>query len=215
MSDSSPNSPDSGNKPPEDLPPPPPPPKPVNLPNPDGFGDINRASKQAKDKAKAEKKKKKKNQRSHPKDGYDKIRNKKGGGCGCLLALLFLVLLPIGGGFLWINSIKTDLTGEQGYSWITVKEKNVTEAPTEKTAYFGAQVLYEVPETNTEVAFIGGSWWLSGTFYEKVTFRGAQLTLEPGSKFLKGIDVQAAKLDTGNAEISEISGSIMHQTAGD
>lgn len=214
MSDSSSSAPEPDNKPPEDLPPPPPPPKPVTLPNPDGFGDINRASKQAKEKAKAEKKNKKK--RRHPKDAYAKIKNKKGG--GCLMAFLFLVVVPVGAAFLWINAIKTDLTVKQEYQWMTIKEPSVTEAPAEKTAYLhlGLNALYEVPETKTEVAFVGGNWWLSGTFHEKVTFRGVQLTLEPGSRFLKGLDVQAAKLDIGDAEIEgDLTGQILHQTAGD
>ncbi|MCB1232635.1 MAG: hypothetical protein KDN19_20480 [Verrucomicrobiae bacterium] len=197
----------------KDLPPPPPP---ISLPKPDGFGDINRATSHAKEKEKASKKKKK-NERRHPKDGYEKIRNKKGGGgCGCLLALLIILLLPAGGAFLWINQLKTDLTTNQGYEWVTVKTKNVNEAPASKTAYLGLQVLYEVPETTSEVTFVGGAWWLSGTFHEKVTFRGGQLTLEPGSKFLKGLDVQAAKLDIGNAEITgELTGKILQQTAGE
>lgn len=192
---------------PEDTPPPPPP---IKLPTPDGFGDINRATKISKEKAKGEKKKKK--ERRHPKDPYAPVKNRRGG-CGCLLALLFLVVLPVGGAFLWVNHLKTELTS-QGYSWVTVSGKNLTEAPTEKTAYFGGQVLYEASETRAEVAFVGGTWWLGGTFHEKVTFRGAQLNLEPGAVFLKGLDVQAAKFDMGSARVEgEITGKILQQTA--
>ena len=199
------------NKPQEDLPPPPP--KPVNLPTPDGFGDINRASQLAKQKAKKEKKNKK--QRKHPKDSYEKLRPGRTFGCGgCLFALIVIVALPLGAGALWLNSQHAEFTTRQGYLPVRVQEKNVTEAPSGKTVFVGGQVLYEVPETRQEVAFLGGSWWLSGTFHEKVTFRGVQLVLEPGSKFMKGLDVQAASLDIGDAIIKgEIEGKILHQTA--
>lgn len=187
-----------------------PPPPPINLPTPDGFGDINRATKISKEKAKAEKKNKK--QRRHPKDPYAPVKGKSRG-CGCLLIILFLIVLPVGSGYLWINQLKTDLTA-QGYSWISVSEKNLTAAPAGKTAYFGWQVLYGATDTRSEVAFVGGVWRLGGTFHEKVIFRGAQLHLEPNAVFLKGIDVEAVTFDMGSARIEgEITGKILRQTA--
>lgn len=182
------------------------------LPKPDGFGDINRASQLTKEQIKAEKKRKKK-ERRHPKDGYQPLKEKKScSGAGCLFLFVLLIFLPVGGAALWVNHLKTEFTDNQGYSWITIREKNLVTAPEEKTAYLGAQVLYEAPETHAEVAFIGGSWWLSGTFHEKVSFRGGQLTLEPGSRFLKGLDVEAAKFIDNGAEITgELTGRIMQQ----
>lgn len=200
-------------QPPDDLPPPPP--KPVNLPTPDGFGDINRASNLSKDKAKAEKKKKK--DRRHPKDPYQKLKSNRSCGCGsCLAMVVLLVVLPIGGTAYWINEQFKEFTTAQGYASVPVRTKNIIEAPVEKTAFIGGQVLYEPEVTQTEVAFIGGTWWLNGTFHEKVSFRGYQLVLEPGSQFLKGLDVQAARLDIGDAVINgEITGKFLLQKPAD
>ena len=197
-----------------EQPPTPPAIKPVNLPKPDGFGDINQQSKVNREKAKEEKKRRrKKGDRNHPKDPYQPVKNKRSCGCGgCLVGLILLILLPLAGGGLWFNHVKTDLTANQGYTWEAVSGKNQTVAPLQKTAFAGTTVLYEPKETTAEVAFIGGQWWIGGTFHEKVTFRGAILTIEPDSKFLKGLDVEAIMLDTGGAQIDgELTGRILKQ----
>ncbi len=196
---------------------PPPPPKPIPLPRPDGFGDINRASNltKAQEKAEAKAKKRRKKARLHPKDAYEPLKQKRSCGGALFVLLLLVVGLPLGGAALWINHWKTEFTGNRGHAWVTLREEHLRVAPTEKTAYLGARVLYEAPETREEVAFLGGTWWLSGTFHEPVSFRGFQLTVEPGARFLKGLDVQAAKYIDNGAEINgELTGRILQQEVG-
>lgn len=196
-----------------EQPPTPPAIKPIELPKPDGFGDINQQAAVNRGKAKAEKRKRKSKDRRHPTDSYEPLQNRKGCGCGgCLVVILLLVLAPLVGGGLWFNHVKTDLTTGQGFAWEMLSGKNVTTAPAAKTAYFGSTVLYEPKETTTEIAFVGGQWWIGGVFNEKVTFRGGILTIEPGTRFLKGLDAEALILDTGGAEIGgELTGKVMQQ----
>ena len=198
-----------------EQPPVPPAIKPIDLPKPDGFGNINQQSAVHRDKAKAEKRGfwSKKQGRSHPKDSYEPLRNKKGCGCGgCLVVLILLVIIPAAGTGLWMNHVKTSLTGEGGFVWSTLSGKNLTTAPTEKTAFFGSTVLYEPKDTTVEVAFVGGQWWIGGTFHEKVTFRGGVLSIEPGTRFLKGLDAEALLLETGGAQIDgDLTGKVLQQ----
>ncbi|MCB1235395.1 MAG: hypothetical protein KDM91_10010 [Verrucomicrobiae bacterium] len=197
-------------------PPPPPPPPPLKLPDPDGFGNPNQQQEVNRERAKEAKKNRKKKDRRHPSDPYEPLKKKRGGcGCGCLSAALLTVLL-VGGGIVGgLVHLSKEVEREfKDFEMVRLdpNTKNVTEAPEKPTVLMGGQVLYEAPETHTEIAFIGGAWWLSGTFHEKVYFRGGQLTLEPGSKFLKGLDVKAALFDAGSAEIEGgMTGSVMHQ----
>lgn len=216
MNDSPPPSPET----PQGPPPPPPPPaiKPVQLPKPDGFGDINQATQVHRAKARTGKRrwwsrKSREPAYRHPTDVYANQPPARKRGCGsCLLSLVALALLPLAGAGIWLKGVKRDLTGESGFAWVAVKGRHVTAAPAAKTAHFGWNVLYEPKATPVETAFVGGSWWIGGTFQEKVTFRGARLVIEPGSRFLKGLDVQALELDAGGARIDgELSGRIWSQ----
>lgn len=199
-----------GNGKPEEPPPPPP----IVLPKPDGFGDPNQTEKVLKERAKAEKKRRKEARR-HPKDAYEELRQRKGCGCGAMSLLLLMLLgLPLVAAGLWISKVKSEFSAENGFAWVTVDASNVMAPPEGKSAYVGTQVLYEVADTRQEVAFLGGAWWLSGTFHQPVFFRGLQLTLEPGTVFLQGLDVEAARYIDGGARIEgELTGRILHQSA--
>jgi len=185
---------------------------PITLPKPDGFGDINQQAAVNREKAKEEKKRgKEKGARRHPSDPYEKLNNKKGGCGSCLLILVVLLLLPVAAATVWLGQAKTQLT-HAGFSWIKVDGEAVSTPSPGKSAYFASKARYAAGETNTEAAFIGGIWQIGGTFQEKVTFRGIQLTVEPGTVLKKGLDVQAAILVTTGAKIEgNLDGSILRQ----
>jgi hypothetical protein len=185
---------------------------PITLPKPDGFGDINQQAAVNREKAKADKKRgKEKGARRHPSDPYETLNRKKGGCGSCLLMLVVLLLVPVAAATVWLGSAKSQLTGA-GFSWVNVEGDTVKDAPPGKNAYFGRQTSYTAAETAEAVAFTGGLWRISGVFQEKVTFRGIQLILEPGTVLKKGLDVQAAILVTTGAKIEgELDGSIIRQ----
>ena len=186
-----------------------PPPQIVNLPKPDGLDDPNQRARVNKEKKK--KKKRRAKERQHPTDAYEPIKNARRG-CGCfgyLLLLLFVIAAAIG----WMGwQLQEEFVTEKGFEWINVKSQNLVTAPEAETVYLGAKVSYEAPETAVEAVFAGGLWWLSGTFHEKVYFKGIQLNLEPDARFLNGLHVDALLFDASEAEIQgEITGKILKQ----
>jgi len=132
-----------------------------------------------------------------------------------MLILLVIVLpLLVLGGLGWMQY--NQFVNEEGFASIQQRDANVLEAPDEDTFYWHWDlwrgVLYEAETTDAEIAIVGGTWWLGGTFKEKVSFRGYQLLLEDGVVFEKGLDVKSVRFDPGNSEIrGELTGQIMIQ----
>lgn len=205
-SDDSPKKEQPGSSLPENIAPPPPF---VDLPKPDGLEEPNQQSRVNKDKKK--KKKKRSKERQHPLDAYEPVRHARRG-CGCF-GLLFILLVAIAGAAGWMGwQLRKEFVTGRDFAWVNVKGQNLAAAPDSSTVYLGAKVFYEAPETPVEVVFAGGMWWLSGTFQEKVHFRGVKLALEPDARFLKGLQVDAVFFDPGEAEIPEdFTGRILKQ----
>ena len=186
------------------------------LPKPDRFPveepDLEEEKKRAKRQKKAQKKKRK---WRHPKDAYEKIKDRASLG-GCFVLALLLILVPLlFVAYLGYREYDHFVNEERFTSVYQSSNTVIEEPPGQDTLYWGFNTSYQSDEpTEREIAIVGGSWWLSGTFTEKVYFRGFQLVLEPGARFEKGLDVKAIRLDAGEAVINgDFSGSVMFQKA--
>lgn len=185
------------------------------LPKPDGVAKSVEQERVGREKRIKAKKLKKERKRWHPLDAYKPIKNRlQLGGCGLLILLLVVIPVLVAGVLGWIQY--DTFVKQKGYASVQQVERNVVGAPEDDTFFWTWKlwqgVLYEAPETTSEIAIVGGTWWLGGTFREKVYFRGYQLILEDGARFENGLDVSAVQFDPGNAEIEgELTGSIAIQ----
>ena len=185
------------------------------LPTPDGFAKANEQEKREREKAVRAKERRKKKERGHPLDAYQPLRGRlRLGGCALLILLVVVLPLLVLGGLGWMQY--NQFVNEEGFASIQQMDSNVLEAPDEATLYWHWDlwkgVLYEAETTEAEIAIVGGTWWLEGTFKEKVSFRGYRLILEKDAVFEKGLDVNAVRFDPGTSEIEgKLTGNIMFQ----
>ncbi len=197
------------------------PPKVKSVPVPDEFDkdSADSAIVNARERAKAEQRmrKKKKKDRSHPLDGFSPLKKSDGNGFfGCIIAALsfafVLIVAAIIGLYWWaIRPYK-----EAGYEIISESENGFiifTEAPEVESLVFVWEVEYLAPSTPKRIVFVGDTVTLSGTFEEKVVFRGKKLILEEGTVFRKDLEVYGAEMiDRGATVEGETQGSVMSQS---
>ena len=196
---------------------------PSSLPKPDDF-DLRKSSKEAADarkRAKAEqkaRKKKKKGKRSHPTDAYAPLKKSGGGkGCfGCIFLALVAVVLVIGGlvGYFFWFSIY--VYKNAGYEVVQMDDMGETasfiEEPEVESVLAHPQIEYLAETTTRPIVFVGRDVVLSGTFEEKVTFKGWKVTLEEGTVFKKDFEVYGLEMvDKGAVIEGELSGSVLQQ----
>ena len=192
------------------------PPPPIKLPEPDGLAEPNQFTKvnQARAKKAAKEKRRNKKRRTHPTDPYEPLKKKKSScsccGCGgCFFLILLVIGLLIGGGYFAVAPFMGDY---EVYDHRNPEILLVQEAPETATLFIGNEIEYEAPETSVDVAFVAANATLGGYFSEKVSFRGAKLTLKEDSIFLKGIEVYAFEFDNQSQKIEgELTGKVINQ----
>lgn len=194
-------------------------PPPINLPIPDEFDEsltdtaVRRTD--AKAHKKAEKERRKKGGRKHPTDTYSPLKKSGGRGCcGCVALLLIVGILSLVGGGAYFAWWAIKPYADAGYEVVqdTKNPISVSEAPEMETIYIGNQIDYSPLRTPKKIVFVGSEVTISGTFEDKVTFKGAKLTILEGTLFKGDLEIYAAELaDEGSTLEGDLTGKVIKQ----
>ncbi|MGY8642703.1 MAG: hypothetical protein ACKVJU_16595 [Verrucomicrobiales bacterium] len=192
----------------------------INLPVPDEFNtsmtDTSVKQADARARAKAEKQRRKQKRRGHPTDTYEPLKKRKKGRCGCIWMFLVVVFLVIFGVPLYFSSWAIKPYKDAGYEVVKTEKSGqlltVTEAPDVETIYTVRKVSYQAESTPKKIVFVGSDVTISGTFADKVTFKGGKLTIVEGTLFQGDLEVHAIQMiDEGSTCQGELMGSVLMQ----
>ncbi len=131
-----------------------------------------------------------------------------GCGSGCLTMILIAIALIIAGTVFVKKTITKYETELKGFGFETVvsgQTLDITE-PITTPQLFKGQMVRILTDSETDVAVLAQVCEVQGTIQGKLYFRGQILTLQPGSKVLGGIDIQAQVLQNQGDVSGEITG---------
>ncbi len=129
-----------------------------------------------------------------------------GCGSGCLTLIVIVIALIIAGTVFVKKTITQYETELKGFGFETVvsgQAVDVTE-PITTPQLFKGQMVRILTDAETDVAVLAQMCEIHGTIQGNLYFRGQILTLQPGSKVLGEIDIQAQVLQN----LGEVSGDI-------
>lgn len=125
------------------------------------------------------------------------LREKRGCGCGAVLAALVLILgLAIMAGFVGLGYLGPGRFVKMGYEVVELPDGQgrITEAPTVPTFYYSRGPLYwEVPLTRVPVALCAREIHVEGDFFEPVFLIGLKVQATERARFAKDLEVIAAE----------------------
>jgi hypothetical protein len=131
-----------------------------------------------------------------------------GCGGGCLTMIVIVVALIIAGTVFVqkiITKYETELKG-LGFETVIAGQLVTVTEPITSPQLFKGQVVRILTDADTDVAVLAQTCEINGTIQGKLYFRGQMLTINPGSKVLGGIDIQAQILQNRGEVSGEITG---------
>lgn len=135
---------------------------------------------------------------------------KKKGGCGCLIALTLLGLVPLGL-VVVVALLSIRQFDAAGYVQQRSGMIRIVEPSEVKTLYIAGTITDEDHVTPAEVAYTAASVELSGIYEEDVYVRAISFHCTPGTVFEKNLEVFALSYHNEGTIIGELKGRIVRQ----